>query len=79
LISSITILYNNCTSTLTIRDFPHEGRTRIDVDDGVFVGGGGKTKVTDLDVTRRVEKDIPRFQVTVDHTLFRHRKKIYHK
>lgn len=66
------------TSTLTIRDFPHEGCIGVDIDaallgNRVFVGRRGKTKVTNLDVTRRVEKDVPRFQVTVDHTLLRQR------
>ena len=70
--------------TLTIRDFPHERCIGVDVDaallgDRVFVGRRGKTKVTDLDVTRGVEKDVPRFQVTVDHTLPSQREDImYH-
>ena len=58
LIFNITQLYNVVyTITLTIRDFPHEGCIGVDVDatllsDRVLVGRRGKTKVTDLDVTR---------------------------
>ena len=61
---------------LTIRDVPHERCIGVDIDaalfgDRVLVGGRGQTKVTNLNVTRRVEEDIAWLQVSMNHTLFR--------
>ena len=62
-------VYMHVSWALTIRDIPHERCIGVDVDDWMSVGGGGQAKVTNLNVTGRVEKDVPWFQVTVNHTL----------
>ena len=62
-------VYMHVSRALTIRDVPHERRIGVDIDDRMSIGGGGQTKVTNLNVTGRVEKDVPWFQVTVNHTL----------